>query len=115
MSIRIAGLGIGVILLSTIWAICLLLCLLLSRRRGIESGIKYILLAAIPTIILVFWPKNPCTQPTAPTDTHLPIDHIAIPRIILAAFLMLLCVTFGTYFFQQVLFFESNTRTKQQM
>jgi hypothetical protein len=34
MSIRIGGLGIGVIILSTIWAFSLLFCLLLSRRQG---------------------------------------------------------------------------------
>ncbi|CAD5222052.1 unnamed protein product [Bursaphelenchus xylophilus] len=82
------------------------LFLALARSRGVEAGLKYIVLAAIPTIILLVWPKESCDQIVPePRDPSIPIDYIAIPRFILAAVLVLLTFGFGIQWIQHQLFF----------
>ncbi|KAI6215923.1 hypothetical protein M3Y94_00442000 [Aphelenchoides besseyi] len=111
MSFRVSGLGIGVILLSTIWGIGLFCCLLFSRRQGIQSGLKFVVIALIPTLILWFWPRNQCdTELPEITDVDLPIDYVAIPRILLAIILVILSIICGFHFLRQLFFFESRVR-----
>uniref|UniRef100_A0AC34RE56 Uncharacterized protein n=1 Tax=Panagrolaimus sp. JU765 TaxID=591449 RepID=A0AC34RE56_9BILA len=42
---QLFGFGIGVLIISTVWALSVLLCLIFSRRRGLQNGFPYIVLA----------------------------------------------------------------------
>uniref|UniRef100_A0A914EBT8 Transmembrane protein 218 n=1 Tax=Acrobeloides nanus TaxID=290746 RepID=A0A914EBT8_9BILA len=99
MSARIAGLGLGVIILTTLWAICLALFIIMSRRRGIQSGFAYIVLALLITVILYFWPKHLC-EPKAQIETSdsMKIDYLAIPRIVFIVILSILLIIMGINF-----------------
>ncbi|KAE9554309.1 hypothetical protein FO519_002480 [Halicephalobus sp. NKZ332] len=90
---RLLGYGIGLLILSTIWAICILLCLTFSRRRGLESGLPYIAIGAIISLIIYLWPKELCDTIVLEdfVDTR-PIDYIGIPRIIFTAIILIVAV-----------------------
>ncbi|CAD5216164.1 unnamed protein product [Bursaphelenchus okinawaensis] len=107
MSIRIGGLGPGVIILATLWGVCMTLYLAFSRSRGVQAGLKYIILAAVPTAILLLWPRESCdnVEELIADSERLPTDYIAIPRFVLAGTLVLLVFVFGIQYVQQQLFF----------
>ena len=56
----VAGIGIGLFILAFIWALCLFLCIALSRAQGViaNAGIGLILLAIILTVVLWFFPRG---------------------------------------------------------
>uniref|UniRef100_A0A7E4ZZA1 Transmembrane protein 218 n=1 Tax=Panagrellus redivivus TaxID=6233 RepID=A0A7E4ZZA1_PANRE len=86
---RIFGFGIGLIILTTTWAIMVLLCLIFSRRKGFQVGFIYIVFAGIITAILHFWPKEPCNPADEPPITsETVIDVPGIPRFIFAGILL---------------------------
>ncbi|KAI6239174.1 hypothetical protein M3Y99_00621700 [Aphelenchoides fujianensis] len=76
-----------------------------------EGGLKYILIALLPTLVLVFWPRNACTtDPAEMDDGNLPIDYVAIPRIVLAFILVALSIVCCFHSIRNFFFFESYVR-----
>ena len=57
---RVAGIGVGLFILSVIWVVSLFACITLSRAPGslANAGAGAIVLAILVTLILVFFPKE---------------------------------------------------------
>ncbi|XP_075460432.1 transmembrane protein 218 [Ascaphus truei] len=83
MAATVLGVGIGVFILSVIWVVTLLLCVLLSRASGAArlSIVLVFLLALIITLILVFFRR--ASQTPTPIKEMQIVDTFFIGRYFL--------------------------------
>lgn len=76
-----------------------------QKCRFRESGIGFVIIAVAVTLVLRFWPKMPCvSEETSGQPKEHRIDHLAIPRVLLVALLLVLLVVFGCKLAHQSLF-----------
>ncbi|XP_076457627.1 transmembrane protein 218-like [Babylonia areolata] len=86
---RVMGVGVGLFLIAFVWAICIFLCLVLTRASTNISklGPVLILVAGLFTIILVVIPRDP----QFPTEDEQAVvyDYSIIYRSVIIAVLSL--------------------------
>ena len=77
----IGGVGVGLVILATIWIISLFMCVAFSRSQGAISyaGIAAVLVALLLTIILWFFPRG---EDLDQLD-YVIYDDMFIPRVTL--------------------------------
>ncbi|XP_072282600.1 transmembrane protein 218 isoform X2 [Pyxicephalus adspersus] len=83
MATTILGVGTGVFVISVIWIVTLLLCVLLSRTSGTTRllNVVFFLLALIVTLILVFFPR--ASETSTPEKEFQIVDTFFIGRYVL--------------------------------
>ena len=76
--------GTGFILLAVVWVVSILLCLVCSRweSRAVYVGILCILVAAICTVVLGFFPRE-----KAPVEPYVIYDYTYVYRTVLVSLL----------------------------
>ncbi|CAI9532854.1 unnamed protein product, partial [Staurois parvus] len=83
MATTVLGVGTGVFVISAIWVVTLLLCVLLSRTSGAARllSIVFFILALIVTLVLIFFPRASETS-TAQKEFQI-VDTFFIGRYVL--------------------------------
>ncbi|KAL3104837.1 hypothetical protein niasHT_024036 [Heterodera trifolii] len=134
MSFRPFGVGFGIVLLGTLWTLCLFGCAASVRKHGIRSSVVYPLVGAVLTFGLMIWPREDCQnglrhrgedEETAVTDANATagnttahtaatsafgygeeelIDWLAIPRAVFAISLLFLSLFAISRHFRAALF-----------
>ncbi|KAM5140850.1 transmembrane protein 218 [Mantella aurantiaca] len=91
----VLGVGTGVFVISVIWVVTLLLCVLLSRTSGAARllGIVVFILAVVVTLILVFFPR--ATETSSPVKEFQIVDTFFIGRYVLLAVMSVIFLASG--------------------
>ena len=63
------------------------------------------------TVALLLWPRHGCEETSEQSEALM--DAVAIPRVILAVFLVLLTLISGGGYFRCLLMFESRVKSVQ--
>ncbi|XP_061659452.1 transmembrane protein 218 isoform X1 [Syngnathoides biaculeatus] len=102
MAITVLGVGTGVFVITAVWIVTFLLCLMLLRASGSSKPTGSLMLGVVPVFILaltitlglVFFPQSP-TTPSAFRETEI-VDTLFIARYVLLALIsvLFLCALF---------------------
>ncbi|XP_061659453.1 transmembrane protein 218 isoform X2 [Syngnathoides biaculeatus] len=96
MAITVLGVGTGVFVITAVWIVTFLLCLMLLRASGSSKlgVVPVFILALTITLGLVFFPQSP-TTPSAFRETEI-VDTLFIARYVLLALIsvLFLCALF---------------------
>ncbi|XP_071806388.1 transmembrane protein 218-like [Asterias amurensis] len=115
MMALVFGIGVGLFVLSIIWGLSLLLCIILSRAKGAakSGGIAMIVVASLITVILIIYPKEGL-QPE-PVDNRI-TDGMFWTRVVILSMLSvfaLLSLVFMFIFHWTEPIFAKHIKTKR--
>ncbi|CAG9538702.1 unnamed protein product [Cercopithifilaria johnstoni] len=99
MSIRIFGVGPGVIVVILIWIFNIVLCIVCIRLRRTFLAITALVIEVIITLIVISWPLAAPT--TISEEVEVLVDYVGIPRFILviieAVIILIFCIDYVKY------------------
>ncbi|KAL3982654.1 putative integral membrane protein [Acanthocheilonema viteae] len=106
MSLRIFGVGLGVIVMMLIWIFSIAICIMCIRIRRTVIAITALVIEVFITLIIISWPLAAPTTISEKVEVSIGIpmetvDYIGIPRFILviveAVILLIFCIEYVKY------------------